>query len=216
MTAVSDMPLPREPSRGPSAGPSRRASIQRWRRRSRVIFGLRIVFPGLIVLILAGLGVSVAWTTLNTQRAPSGSAADPIRLVNPHFVGRDNRGRPFVLTSVTATRDPQEYSKVYLDKPNLVLDQDGADPLHIVGGAGIFHEDTGKLEVSRGVRLSGARGAFDTAASVYDIKSGELVGSVAIQGSGSLGEIQAKSYGVYDKGEHMVFNGGVHTRLQPK
>ena len=208
MTAVSDMPLP--------AGPSRRTSIQRWRRRSRVIAGLRIVFPGLILLILIGLGASVGWNTLTSQRTPPGSASDPIRLVNPHFVGRDTRGRPFVLTSVSATRDPQEYSKVYLDKPTLVLDQDGADPLHIVGGAGVFHEDTGKLEVSHGVRISGARGAFDTAQSVYDIKSGELVGSGPIQGLGSLGEIQAKSYGIYDKGALMVFDGSVHTRLQPK
>jgi lipopolysaccharide export system protein LptC len=208
MTAVSDMQLP--------GGPSRRTSIQRWRRRSRVIAGLRIIFPGLIVAIVAGLGASVAWTTLTAQHTPSGSASDPIRLVNPHFVGRDTHGRPFVLTSVTATRDPQEYSKVYLDKPNLVLDEDGADPLHIVGGAGVFHEDTGKLEVSHGVRLSGARGAFDTAQSVYDIKSGELVGSGPIHGLGSLGEIQAKSYGVYDKGALMVFDGNVRTRLQPK
>ena len=66
------------------------------------------------------------------------------------------------------------------------------------------------------MRLSGARGAFETAQSVYDIKSGELAGSGPVQGIGSLGEIQAKSYGVYDKGARMVFSGGVHTRLQPK
>ena len=208
MTAASDMSL--------SASPSRRTSIQRWRRRSRVVAALRIVLPGLIGLILAGLGASVAYTTLTGQRAPPGKASDPIRLVNPHFIGRDARGRPFVLSSVTATRDPRDYNRVYLDRPNLVLDEDGPDPLHIISKSGIFHEDTGKLEVTGGVRLSGARGAFDTAQSVYDIKSGELEGSGPVHGLGSLGEISAKSYGVYDKGERMVFSGGVHTRLQPK
>ncbi|WP_394762710.1 LPS export ABC transporter periplasmic protein LptC [Phenylobacterium sp.] len=208
MTAVSDIPLP--------ASPPRRTSIQRWRRRSRVVKGLRVVLPGLIVAILLGLGGSVAYSTLAIQKAPPGRASDPIRLVHPHFIGRDARGRPFTLSSETATRDPQDYNRVYLDKPNLVLDDDGADPLHIIAAHGIFHEDTGKLEVSGGVRLSGARGAFDTAQSVYDIKSGELEGSGPVQGLGSLGEIQAKSYGVYDKGARMVFSGGVHTRLQPK
>jgi lipopolysaccharide export system protein LptC len=207
MTA-SDMALP--------TGSSRRTSIQRWRRRSRAIAMLRIVLPSLIGLILAGLAASVAYNSLSNQHAPPGSASDPIRLVNPHFIGRDTRGRPFVLSSVTATRDPNDYNRVYLDKPNLILDEDGADPLRIVGGHGIFHEDTGKLEVSGGVRLSGARGAFDTAQSVYDIKSGILEGSGPVQGLGSLGEIQARSYGVYDKGARMVFSGGVHTRLQPK
>jgi lipopolysaccharide export system protein LptC len=212
MAAVSDMALPG----GPSSQPSRRESIQRWRRRSRVIAGLRVALPGLIGLILLGLAGSVIYNTLSTRRVQSGNASDPIRLVNPHFVGRDARGRPYVLTSVTATRDPTDYNRVFLDKPVLVLDADGPDPTHITGGAGIFHEDTGKLEVSKGVRLSDARGAFDTAQSVFDTKTEDLVGSVPIHGLGSLGEIQAKSYGVYDKGARMVFTGNVHTHLQPK
>ena len=64
------------------------------------------------------------------------------------------------------------------------------------------------------MQLADAQGAFETAASLFDTKTGELVGSGPIQGSGSLGEITAKSYGVYDKGDRMVFKGGVHTRLQ--
>jgi lipopolysaccharide export system protein LptC len=215
MTAVSDIPTPPGPAFG-SGGGSRRTSIQRWRRRSRLIRVYRLVLPVLIGVILLGLAGSVAYNALTSQRIPPGDSNDPIRLEKPHFVGRDARGRPFVLTSATATRDTQDYQKVYLDKPVLVLDADGADPTHITGGAGVFHEDTNQLELSKGVRLSSARGAFDSAASLYDLKSGELVGSTEVQGAGSLGQIQAKSYGVYDKGERMVFNGNVHTRLQPK
>lgn len=212
MAAVSDISLPGEPS----GGPARRTSIQRWRRRSRVIRGLRIVFPSLIGLILVSLAGSVVYNALTAQTAPSGSTNDPIRLVNPHFVGRDTHGRPFVLTSVTATRDPRDYQRVFLDRPTLVVDDEGADPLHITARSGVYHEATGKLEVSGGVRLSGARGAFATAQSVFDTKTGELFGSGPVQGLGSLGEIRAKSYAVYDKGDRIVFSGGVHTRLQPK
>src|SRR5947209_7477166 len=129
MSAVSDIPLP--------GGPRRRTSIQRWRRRSRVIAALRILLPSLIGLILFGLGASVAYNTFANQKPLPGKASDPIRLVNPHFIGRDARGRPFTLSSVTATRDPQDYNRVYLDKPNLVLDEDGADPLHIIAGSGV-------------------------------------------------------------------------------
>jgi lipopolysaccharide export system protein LptC len=208
MASVADIPFGRPPHR--------RTSIQAWRRRSRVIAVLRIVLPGLIVLILAGLAGSVAWNTFNAQPVQTGSANDPIRLVNPRFVGRDTRSRAFVLTAATATRDPKEYSKVYLDKPALILDDEGPDPLRITAKTGVYHEDTGKLEVSGGVRLSGARGAFDTAESLFDTKSGELVGSGPVHGQGALGEISAKSYGVYDKGDRMVFSGGVHTVLNSK
>jgi len=41
-------------------------------------------------------------------------------------------------------------------------------------------------------------------------------GDGAIQGVGSLGEINAKSYGVYDRGDRLVFGGGVSTRLEPR
>jgi lipopolysaccharide export system protein LptC len=196
--------------------PPRRTPIRAWRRRSRVIAVLRIVLPALIALILGGLGGSVAWNAFNARPVQSGADDAPIRLVNPRFVGRDSRSRAFVLTAITATRDVKDYQKVYLDQPALVLDDEGPDPLRIGAKTGVYHEDTGKLEVSGGVRLAGARGAFDTAQSLFDTKTGELVGSGPVHGQGALGEISAKSYGVYDKGDRMVFKGGVHTVLNSK
>ena len=89
-------------------------------------------------------------------------------------------------------------------------------PVRVSSASGVYHEDTRKLELSGGVQLSGPKGAFQTAASLFDTKTGELVGSGPIQGSGSLGDISAKSYGVYDKGDRMVFKGGVHTVLNKK
>jgi lipopolysaccharide export system protein LptC len=194
----------------------RRTPIQAWRRRSRVIAALRVVLPALIALILLALAGSVAWNSFNGPAAPSGSSNDPIRLVNPRFVGRDTRSRAFVLTAVTATRDPNEFQKVYLDRPSLILDDEGPDPLRISARSGVYHENSGKLEVSGGVRLSGARGAFDTAQSLFDTKTGELEGSGPVHGLGAVGEINAKSYGVYDQGDRMMFKGGVHTVLTPK
>jgi len=198
------------------SAPARRASIQRWRRRSRFIHVLRIALPALIGLILAALAATVAYNSFTAQPAHPASTNDPIRLVNPRFVGRDERGRPYVLIAATATRDAQDFQKVYLDKPALVLDDQGPDPLRITAAKGVYHEDTRKLEVSGGVRLAGATAAFDTAESLFDTRTGELVGSGPIHGAGPLGEIQAKSYGVYDKGARMVFKGGVHTVLNPK
>jgi lipopolysaccharide export system protein LptC len=194
----------------------RRTSIQAWRRRSRVIRVLRVVLPALIALILAGLGGMVAWGSLSGPQVQTGSPNDPIKLVNPRFVGRDTRSRAFVLTAISATRDTQDFDKVYLDRPALVLDDEGPDPLRITARTGVYHQNSGKLEVSGGVRLAGARGAFETAQSLFDTKTSELVGSGPVHGLGSVGEINAKSYGVYDQGDRMVFRGGVHTVLNAR
>jgi len=195
---------------------SRRPEIVRWRRRSRALRLLRVGLPAAIVLILAVMAASVAWNALRTKPAEASAPDAPIRLVNPRFVGRDDKGRAFVLTAASATRDPKDYQRVILDKPALVMDEEGPDPLRISSAAGVYHEGNRKLQLSGGVRLAGARQAFETASSMFDTKTGELVGSGPIQGSGSLGEITAKSYAVYGRGERMVFKGGVHTRLQTK
>lgn len=198
------------------AAPDRRADIQRWRRRSRLVRMLRVALPAAIFLILAGMAAAVAWNTFTTRPGELSAKDEAIRLVNPRFVGRDDKGRAFVLTAISATRDPKEYTRVMLDKPALVLDEEGPDPLRITANSGVYHEDDRKLDLQGKVRLSGAQSVFETAQSLFDTKTGELVGSGPIQGAGSLGEISAKSYGVYDKGGRLVFKGGVHTRLNSK
>jgi lipopolysaccharide export system protein LptC len=199
-----------------STSDGRQADFDRWRRRSRLIRRLRVILPSLIGLIFAGMAGAVAYNTFNAEPVQAKDSNQPIRLTNPRFVGRDDKGRAFVLTAVSATRDPQEYQRVHLDHPTLVLDEQGPDPLRITAHAGIYNENDRKLDVHGGVRLSGAKGAFETAASLFDTRTGELVGSGPVQGSGSLGEITAQSYGVYGKGERMVFKGGVHTRFDQK
>lgn len=209
MTAA-DTPLPE-----PLADP-RRADFERWRRRSRLVRTLRVVLPATIALIFAGLLGSVAWSTFNAQPRSAKAGDEPIRLTNPRFIGRDDKGRSFVLTAESAIRDQLDYQRVILKKPALVLDEKGPDEMRINGADGIFHEQSGKLELSNGVRMADSKNAFDTAASLFDTKTGEVVGSGPIQGAGGLGEIRAESYGVYGKGDRMVFKGGVRTRLETK
>ena len=80
----------------------------------------------------------------------------------------------------------------------------------------MYHEDTGKLELSQGVRMSIPDGEMGTSASLFDTKTSELVGWNPVQGVMSEGELQARAYSVHDKGDRMVFTGGVHTRLYLK
>ncbi|MBX3482637.1 LPS export ABC transporter periplasmic protein LptC [Phenylobacterium sp.] len=211
MTAATDSSLPEPPF-----PEQRRADFERWRRRSRLIRTLRIALPALIALIFAGLVGSVAWSTFNAQPKTARGGDEPIRLVNPRFVGRDDKGRAFVLTADSAIRDRLDYSRVILKKPALVLDENGPEQMRINGADGVFHEQSGKLELSNGVRMEDAKNAFNTASSLFDTKTGEVIGSGPIQGAGGLGEIRAESYGVYGKGETMVFKGGVKTRLEGK
>jgi lipopolysaccharide export system protein LptC len=194
----------------------RRAQVLRWRRRSRLVRLARIVLPGVTGLILTALAGAVAFNALVVRPLQPKDTSAPIHLTRPRLVGRDDKGRAFVITADAATRDPKDYQRIMLDHPTLVVDEQGPDPLRLVARAGVYHERDFKLELHGGVRLVGSKAAFDTAKSLYDTKTGEVFGSGPIQGSGSLGEIAAKSYALYGKGDRMVFKGGVHTRLDRK
>ena len=200
----------------PTAPPLRRADFQRWRRRSRLIRTLRVALPAAIAAIFAALGGAVALSTMREPTSVASGQDEAIRLINPRFVGRDDKGRAFVLTAASAIRDPADYQRVMLDQPALVLDEAGPDQMRVGGRTGVYHEGTLKLQLNGGVRLSTANGAFDTAESLFDTKTGELVGSGPIQGSGPLGEIAAKSYSMTGKGDRLVFGGGVRARIDSK
>lgn len=196
-----------------SAVRAHHVTAARWRRRSRLIGVLRVALPAAIALIFAGMAATVVYRTVTGGPAGPSDVDAPIRLVNARFVGRDTDGRGFVITAATAVRDQDDYQRVLLDRPALVLDEGGERPTRVTAKAGVYHEGTRKLQLTGGVRLVGAEQSFDTASSLFNTATGELSGSGPIQGAGSLGEINAKSYGVYDKGERMIFKGGVHARI---
>jgi lipopolysaccharide export system protein LptC len=193
--------------------PPRRRDSERWKQRSLVMRRLRVLLPATIGLIFLALLGTVIYHAIAGRPAQPVASNAPIRLVNPRFVGRDDKGRAFVLTARAAIRDQRDYQRVVLDRPSLSLDDGGKQPLRVTAKSGVYHEGARKLELEGGVRLSSDKGNFDTAASLYDTKTGVLAGSGPIHGTGSLGEINAKSYGVFDKGDRMVFKGGVRARI---
>ncbi|WP_304170174.1 LPS export ABC transporter periplasmic protein LptC [Phenylobacterium aquaticum] len=196
----------------PSAAPRRQEA--RWLAHSRLIRRMRVALPVAIgVILLAMVGFVIQGSIVGARAKPSDADA-PIQLVKPRFVGRDNKGRAFVLTAKTATRDEKDYQRVLLDTPELILDEEGTNPTHVTARSGVYREDAKMLNLDGGVKLNGGDVNFSTASSIFNTATGELEGKGVIQGAGALGEIIAKSYGVYDKGERMVFKGGVHTRVE--
>jgi lipopolysaccharide export system protein LptC len=191
----------------------RRADLARWRRRSRVVRGLRVGLPALVVLLLASLAGQVIWRSLADADAKA-AANVPIRLVNPKFYGRDEQGRAFVLSAITAVRDENDYQKVMLDRPTVALDQDGSGgKANLSAARGVYREDDGLLNLAGGVRLNDGSSEIVTQSSTFNTKTGQIEGKGAIKGAGNLGQIEAQSYGIYDKGERMVFKGGVRGRI---
>lgn len=193
-----------------------RGDFQRWRRRSRLVRRLRVILPALIALILLSMLGFVLRTTFLGRDSARQAPDAPIELVNPRFVGKDNKGRAFVLTAAAAVRDENDYQRVLLDRPALILDAEGVNPTRVTAKSGVYNEDRQMLNLDGGVKMSGGDVTFDTVSSIFNTATGELEGQGQISGASQLGEITAKSYGVYDKGERLVFKGGVRGRIDSK
>ena len=191
--------------------------LGRWRRRSRRVRLMRVVLPATIAVILIGVGGQVAWRSMRAAARPPAEAKTQIRMIAPRFYGQSGDGRSFMITARSALRDDNDMKNVRLDSPTLTLGFDEPQPSRVTAKSGIYREDTMKLSLSGDVRIDdGAGYRFASEEAVVDTKTGNISGETAMLGEGPTGQVKSNAYTLYDKGDRVVFRGGVRTRLERK
>ena len=205
---------PASPLRPPR--PAAGAALPRGKARahSRLVRTLRVVLPMIMVAMIAILASLVGMHALRRHESAQKEASAPIRMTNPHFYGRDNQGRAYTLGATQASRDEQSFQKVLLRNPSVTLDVGGAHPSNLTADNGIYLEDTRILYLRGHVRADNAKvSTFATDQAVVNTRTGTVNGAGAIDSHTPLGALNSKSFDVYDKGDRVIFKGGVHARL---
>lgn len=206
-----------EPDTDASAGrrPVHRASLAHWRQRSKRIRFLRRALPAgmalLIALLLGWVGVRAVLSALTAATGAAGT----VHMSNARFHGRDGHDRSFVLVAQEATRDGADPNKVALVRPDLTLTNDaGPQPRRVSGQRGLYFDDTKMLYMSGHVVFEdGAGNRFASDRAEINIQQNTLRGDTAVTGDGPMGHVDAQTYSVDSKGDHVVFVGQVHTHL---
>jgi len=206
-----------EPDTDASAGRPqvRRASLAHWRQRSKRIRFLRRALPAgmalLIALLLGWVGVRAVLSALTAATGAAGT----VHMSNARFHGRDGHDRSFVLVAQEATRDGADPNKVALVRPDLTLTNDaGPQPRRVSGQRGLYFDDTKMLYMSGHVVFEdGAGNRFASDRAEINIQQNTLRGDTAVTGDGPMGHVDAQTYSVDSKGDHVVFVGQVHTHL---
>jgi lipopolysaccharide export system protein LptC len=198
------------------AVPDRRGEIVRWRRRSRLVRTLRIVLPAAMAIILAALAGQVIWRGATEQPSAQKEARAAIRLVNARFVGRVQDGRSFMIGARQALRHEEDYQQVSLTEPFMMVGEEGATGTsRVTARIGNFNERDKMLRLRGDVRIDDGKGLrFTSQEAIIDTTTGKVVGQSQVQGDGPLGQLNAKSYSVEDKGDRLVFRGGVRARIE--
>lgn len=167
-----------------------------------------------VIATLAGLVIEHA---ARRHAASHKDASTPIRMTNPHFFGRDNQGRAFTLGAREAARDERSFQRVLLQYPSVTLDVGGAHPSTLRADAGVYHEDTRLLLLSGHVRADNNKASrFATDQAIVNTRTGAVTGPGALASQTPVGDLKSGSFDVFDKGDRVIFKGGVHARLKGK
>jgi lipopolysaccharide export system protein LptC len=193
----------------------RARDMRRWRRRSLLIAALRRILPLVILAIAALFGGWVLFGGLITGGA-GGHGAPPssIHMTNARFLGRDAQGHAYVLTAAEAARDNTDFQRITLTNPTLTMDSDGPKPTRLSADRGVYREDNRILLLDGHVSVRDSQDdSFLTEQAIVDTVNGAVAGKSPVSGQGPTGSIRADSYAIYDRGQRLVFQGKVHSRV---
>lgn len=191
------------------------ADLARWRSRSRRVLLARIVLPIVIGALLLVVVSQVGWRTYMAATHPPTEAKTEIRLITPRFYGQSIDGRSFMITARSAIRDDADPRRILLDEPALTLDLGSPTPTRMTAKSGVYRQDDFGLILKDDVRLDDGTGyRFASEESFVDTRTGDVTGESALNGEGPSGQVQSSAYSVYDKGDRIVFRGGVRARLE--
>jgi lipopolysaccharide export system protein LptC len=191
--------------------PQRVSTLKAARRRSRLVAALRRIF-------VAGAGAAFAsvFVFMALHAIEGGftmgqyTAAEPLRMINPRFVGRTDSGGPYQLSAEFAERRQGENQPIELIAP-VYRTEAGTIML---APRGIYDEQA-QTVVFDGEVLFSDRGGnrFSTPHMLVDLEAGTLVGRGGVTGAGPLGVLQADAYELRESDRALVLRGNVRGQI---
>ncbi len=196
----------------------RAAALERWRKRSRQVQFFRKALPAAIAAIVV-LGVGwVSVRALLSALARADKELGSIHLINPSFYGRNEKGELYIMSASEAVRDGGDPDRITLVDPSLLQYSAGAPaPMTTKALHGVYHEAHKLLDLTGNVVATDGQGyTFESQVAHVDMGRNAAVANAHVHSYGPAGSILADAYRVYDKGQHAIFTGHVHTHLTNK
>lgn len=199
--------------------PASRA-VQVARLRARVIRNIRIVAVLLIAALVINILVQSFMSADRDGPVMTDALGDAERITNPRFTGRDQNGRPYVLTADSAVRrlaglgNLTDLENPRIDYALLFGGSSRPDASAVLSRLGVYDDRERVLRMTDTVRFSTHSGyRFRTEGAALNLAAGVISGDLPVEGRAPWGGIQAHGFEVHDDGRRLVFTGGVVTRF---
>jgi lipopolysaccharide export system protein LptC len=136
-------------------------------------------------------------------------SAEPLRMINPRFIGRTESGGPYQITAEMAER-PRGDGPIELVAPVYRTDAGTI----MLAPRGIYNEAAQTLVFDGEVLFSDRGGnRFTTPDMRVDLAQGTLAGRGGVTGAGPLGVLQADTYELRESDRALVLRGGVRGQI---
>lgn len=202
---------------GAAAVPPPSAAERARNRRRAPVRRLRLGLAVFATVVSVVVVVQASWRSFVSSKLQTQAASTPLLLDKPRFTGVLKDGRPFLITADRAERDAKDQNLVNLTSPTLVRGYGQPDSSQATAKTGIYRETEHTLLLTQDVRITNSEGyVFDAPQALIDMRTGEVSGDAGIAGSGPKGSTRADAYNVTDKGDRVILNGRVRTRLEPR
>jgi lipopolysaccharide export system protein LptC len=138
-----------------------------------------------------------------------GASTDTLSMTNARYFGTDDKGQPFAVTATGVRQHAQEDHQVDLIGPHAEIKLEGGEALSASAGAGLYHRDLEKLDLSDGVTVvQNKDNQLRTKSAVVMLKEGSASGREAVSSEGPYGTMQAAGgFDLTERGKIVKFIG---------
>ncbi len=188
-------------------------------RRRLVVGVLKRALP---LAAVAALALTLGWPQLTgsedrtrmAYRKPLEGLPESARVLDPHYSGRDEQGRPFTLTADWAEQAPGS-NIVDLAAPRADVTLENGAWVEVAAKSGRFDRRTRLLDLEGEVVLHHDAGyEVRTARARIDLASGRAEGDKPVEVQGPAGRLDAPGFRLEDKGAVVIFPGPARMLLR--
>jgi lipopolysaccharide export system protein LptC len=213
-------PDPAVPPAASAGGRSVEQAFRRAKRHSTAVRTLKVLLPGLAILIAAG------FTIYSYLLTPGGIAVDilgssysdgKLTMANPRLEGFTRENRPYSLKAARAVQDVTNTNVVQLDDITAKLPVSDDNWANVSAPKGIYNKEKDTLDVPTEMTVTTTDGLVAKLSSAFvNIATGDLKTSdpvdITLRGS----HITADSMTVQDRGKVLVFDRKVRVTMMPE
>jgi len=199
------------------------ASIRKVRRGKSVRL-LKVALP-LVVFVTLGYvgywwlesrGTIVDPTLLQGVPTDAQKKAE-VTVQDVKYDGKDDKGRPFSITAVSASHVDGDDRHISLKKPLADITMSSGAYVALTANDGLLDRDADIITLNGDVTLFHDNGlSFQTDSATINLKEKTAQGSDVVEGQNGDGELVSQGFRVRDDGDTIEFTGKAYMKIYPK